>query len=109
MHNDQQTQTRGYQVEQQATRYERNPDFIFRRIVNEVVLVPVRQNVADMDCIYTLNPLGAFIWERLETPATVDDLQAVVMAEYDVGPDVAAADVVGFFGELEAADAVRRV
>ncbi len=49
---------------QQEARYERNPDFIFRKIVDEMVLVPIHQDVADMDCIYTLNSVGASIWEQ---------------------------------------------
>ena len=47
---------------QEEALYERNSEFIFRRIVDELVLVPVRQDVADMDCIYTTNTMGAFIW-----------------------------------------------
>jgi Coenzyme PQQ synthesis protein D (PqqD) len=95
-------------LEQAEVRYERNPDFIFRRIVDELVLVPIRQDVADMDCIFTLNPMGAFIWEKLDGGATLSDLQAAVENEYDVDPQVAAADLAEFLGELESAGAVRR-
>lgn len=94
---------------QEEARYERNPDYIFRKIVDELVLVPVRQDVADMDCIYTLNALGAFIWEELDGPTTLADLQAAIVEEYAVEPEVAAADLREFIQELEAADAVRRV
>jgi hypothetical protein len=93
----------------QQARYERNPDFIFRRIVDELVLVPVRQDVVDMDCIYTLNPLGAFIWEKLDGPITLGNLQAAIVEEYDVEPEAAAADLREFLHDLETAGAVRRV
>ena len=89
--------------------YERNPDFIYRRVVDELVLVPVRQEVADMDCIYTMNAMGAFIWERLERPATLADLQTAVGEVYAADPEVVAADVLEFIQELESAGAVRRV
>jgi len=46
----------------------RSKNFIFRQIVEEMVLVPIRQNVADLDSIFTLNELGAFIWGKLEVP-----------------------------------------
>jgi hypothetical protein len=94
---------------QDEARYERNPEFIFRKIVEELVLVPVRQNVADMDCIYTVNALGAFIWDKLDGPTTLADLQAAIVEEYDVEPEVAAADLREFMQELESAGAVRRV
>jgi hypothetical protein len=96
-------------LEQEEVHYERNPEFIFRRIVDELVLVPIRQDVADMDCIYTMNPVGAFIWEKLDGRATLGDLQSAVVDEFAVDPEVAAADLREFLGELESAGAIRRV
>lgn len=93
---------------QDEARYERNPEFVFRRIVDELVLIPVRQNVADMDCIYTMNPLGAFIWERLDGQRTLAHLQASIVEEYDVAPEAAWADLLEFIRELESVGAVRR-
>jgi len=92
---------------QQEARYERNPDFIFRKIVDEAVLVPIRQDVADMDCIYTLNGVGASVWQHLEGPASVAELQAALEAEYDAEPAVIAADLAAFLGEMAAIGAVR--
>jgi hypothetical protein len=96
-------------LEQADIRYERNPDFVFRRIVDEMVLVPIRQDVADMDCIYTMNTMGAFIWGKLDEGATLGDLQAAIENEYDVDSQAAAADLQEFLAELESAGAVRRV
>jgi len=42
------------------TMYIRNPDFIFRKIVGEMILVPIHADVADLNCLYTLNDVGAF-------------------------------------------------
>lgn len=95
-------------MEQKDALYERNPEFIFRRIVDELVLVPVRQDVADMDCIYTLNPVGAFIWEKLDGAATLGEIQAAIADEYATEPETAAGDLLDFMGELESAGAVRR-
>jgi len=94
---------------QTEVRYERNPDFVFRRIVDEAVLVPIHQDVADMDCIYTLNPVGALIWEKLDPVATLAELQTAVVDEFAAEPEVVARDLFEFLAELEAAGAVRRV
>jgi hypothetical protein len=94
---------------QEEARYERNPEFIFRRIVDELLLVPVHQEVADLDCMYTLNPVGAFIWQQLERPATLAELQAAVEDTYDANPAVLAADLLEFVQGLESAGAVRRI
>ncbi len=90
-------------------RYARNPDYIYRKIVDEVILVPIHQDVAEMDCIYTLNSVGAFIWERLEKPATRAELQSALLEEYDVAPETAAADLESFLREMTGIGAVRKV
>ena len=94
---------------EQKSLYQRNPEFIFRRIVDELVLVPIHQEVADMDCIYTMNAIGAFIWEQLENPTRLVDLQDAIMDEYDADPHVASADLLEFVQELEAVGAVEKV
>jgi len=96
-------------VTDNGTRYERNQDFIYRSIVNEAVLVPIHQDVADMECIYTLNDLGAFIWERLVHPISWDELLVSVQGEYEVDPAVLAADLENFFQEMTSIGAVRKV
>ena len=90
-------------------RYTRNPDFIYRKIVDESVLVPFHNNVADMDCIYTLNGMGAFIWEQLAEPATRAQLEQAVLAEYDADPAVVVSDLDRFLAEMISIGAMRQV
>ena len=94
---------------QDEVRYQRNPDYVFRKIVDEMVLVPIRQNVADMDCIYTMNGVGAFLWERIDGQATPADLQAAVVQEYAAEPEAVSGDVDDFLTELLAIGAIRRI
>jgi len=96
-------------VTQARIHFQRSPDFVFRKIVEELVLVPIRRNVADMDTIYTLNEVGAFLWERLQMPTSLDELEAAVLAEYDADADTVAADVAAFLGELISIGAVSEV
>lgn len=91
------------------TQYERNPDFIYRRIVDESVLVPIHQDVANMDSIYTLNSIGAFIWENLTQPMTQNKLQNVIMAEYDADPEILGSDIKRFLTEMTTIGALREV
>ena len=41
--------------------YIREKDIISRDIAGETILVPIRGNLADMQCVFTLNPVGIFI------------------------------------------------
>jgi hypothetical protein len=60
-------------------KYIRNPNFIFRKIVDETILVPVRQNVAELNCIYSLNEVGSFLWQKLAEPQDLSALQSAVL------------------------------
>jgi hypothetical protein len=88
--------------------YERNPDYIYRKVVDEFILVPIHQDVADMDSIYTLNGVGAFVWEHLDTPRTQADLQAAMLEEYDADPEVIISDLEHFLGEMTGIGALRK-
>lgn len=89
--------------------FRRNPNFIFRKIVEETILVPVFQDVADMDAIYTLNELGAFIWEKLAEPLPESRLQVNILEEFDVDAATITDDLGVFLEEMEAIGAVERV
>jgi hypothetical protein len=96
-------------LEQEEARFERNPDYIFRKVVDELILVPIHADVADMDCIYTMNEVAALVWERLDQPATQAELQAAILEEYEADPETVAADLEGFLQEMLGFGAVRRV
>jgi len=88
--------------------FTRNPDFIFRRIIDETILVPVHRDLAEMDCIYTLNELGALLWERLETPASKIELRKAILDTCDAAEDTAAADLDRFLEEMQSIGALLR-
>ena len=96
-------------MEHLSNKYFRNPDYIFRRIVEDMILVPIHQDIADMNCIYTLNEVGALLWEKLEKPLSSEELQAVVLEEYSIDAITASGDVASFLSEMEKIGAVKRV
>ena len=40
-------------------RFKPSPDVVFRRVGEEAVLVPLSQNVGNLDWVYTLSPVAA--------------------------------------------------
>ncbi len=88
--------------------FERDPDFIFRKIVDEAILVPIQRDVADMDCIYTLNDVGAFIWEHLAQPTTQENLEAALLEEYEEQAEVIKADLASFLSEMLSIGAIKQ-
>lgn len=96
-------------MENKLERFVRNPDFIFRKIVEETILVPVYQDVADMEAIYSLNELGAFLWEHLEEPLAKDELEEHILADFDVDQDTVKHDLAQFLQDMEEIGAVMKV
>ena len=63
----------------------------------DVVILGLRDSV-----YYGLSRVGTRIWELLQTPQTVDQIVAVLVAEYDVPPDQARVDLQDLLGDLHA-------
>ena len=91
------------------TRCRRSDSIVHRRIGEEAILVPIRGNVADLECIYTLNEVGQRVWHLLDGEKTVEQVCEAVVAEFEVDAEVARGDVVGFLEELVALKAVEVV
>jgi hypothetical protein len=68
---------------------------------NEYVLVPVANNIADMNSMYTLNETGAFIWEHIDGKNSVENIINELIKEYDVDYSTASYDVFSFINEME--------
>ncbi len=78
----------------------RSPSVITRKTGNEYVLVPVANNIVDMDSVYTLNETGAFIWELIDGKKCVEDLIEAVINEYDTDRETATTDVLSFIDTM---------
>lgn len=91
------------------TRYEKDSSIVYREIAGEAVLVPVRKNMADMESIYTLDEVGAFIWDLVDGQRTIGDVRERVLDEYDVEPEVLDSDLFEFVEQLKAIGALRAI
>ncbi len=78
-----------------------SPGIVPRKTGDEYVLVPVSNNIADMDSVYTLNETGAFIWERLDGKSTLAEIICCMQSEFDVDAETAKNDLLDFVTEME--------
>jgi hypothetical protein len=67
---------------------------------NEYVLVPIANNIADMNSVYTLNETGAFIWEHINGEKCVEEIINEVTREYEVDFITASDDVFSFIDNM---------
>lgn len=86
--------------------FRRNPDVIARRIAGELFLVPLRGKIADLQRIFSLSPVGEFIWEMLDGHHETGHLREAVEGRFAVDGSIAEADLQEFIGQLLQADLV---
>ena len=89
--------------------FQHDPNIIARAIAGELILVPIRKQVGEMESIYTLNETGARIWEWIDGRRTLNDLLELVLAEFEVEPLQAEADLLELFQALDQRHAVVKV
>lgn len=77
-------------------RYRRADRIAARTIDGAAYVVSV-----DQQRMVELNEVGTFVWQALETPATVDGLVEEVCSTFEVDPSAARRDVETFLGDLE--------
>lgn len=73
---------------------------VARKTGSEYILVPITDNIADMNSVYTLNETGAFLWENIDGKKTLDDLINLLVSDYDITRDQAEKDVICFIEDL---------
>lgn len=78
----------------------RSPSVVTRKTGNEYVLVPVTNNIADMNSVFTLNDTGAFIWEQIDGKKTLSEIIAAVTKEYDINSETALKDLLEFINNM---------
>ena len=93
-------------MEELEKKYRKNEDFVFRKIQDETILVPIKDNVGDMGSIYNLNEVAAFIWEQLDGKKTLLDIRNMIIEEFEVSPKEAEGDLAEFVSELKEIEAI---
>ena len=88
-------------------KYTKDPNIVFRKVVDECILVPIKQKADELDSIFTLNNVGSRIWELIDGEKSVTDIREILIDEYEVTTKEAEADLQDFIGKLEQIGAVR--
>lgn len=81
--------------------FRRSAEVVSRRVGPESVLVPIRQNVGNLDYVYTLSPVAARIWDLLDGTRSLDEVAAAICEEFEVDRETAMADIAQLVSDLE--------
>jgi len=76
-------------------------DVVAREIEGEIVIVPLVAGIGDADDeLYTLNPTGQAIWQKLDGQRTLKDVAAALADKFAAPLANIENDVLGFASEL---------
>ncbi len=80
--------------------YRHDPNIVSRLIAGEMILVPIRKNVGDMESIYTLNETAARIWELIDGQRSAAEVLEQIVSEFDIDPTEAEHDLMELLQDL---------
>lgn len=86
--------------------YRKRKDVVSRSIAGEKILVPIRQELADMQRIFSLNSVADCLWEEIDGSKTVKELISNVLDRFDAESEAAETDVNSFLEDLLEADLI---
>lgn len=76
-------------------------EFAVREIAGEIILVPLGMGALKFSGMITVNDVGAFLWECLQSDVTIEELQKRVMDEFDVDEETARQDTFEFVEKIK--------
>jgi len=81
-------------------RFIRNHDVVARNIQGELIIVRIRRGVGDLNSLYTLNPVGAVLWDFMNEGHTLGEMVRRVCDEFEVSTSQAQQDIEAFLDSL---------
>jgi hypothetical protein len=74
----------------------RNPQILSSKMDEEIIMMSVQNSE-----YYGVNPVGAYIWQMLEQPCSIENIIEMLVNEYDVNKEQCMNDIIPFLIKLE--------
>ncbi len=84
----------------------KSDSIVSRKIGDEFILVPIKQDVGDLESIYTLNETAARIWELIDGKIKVRDIKDRIVQEFEITPTETERDLIEHLQQLEGIRAI---
>lgn len=81
--------------------YQIKPGYCIRDVVDESLVIPVGGAAMADRKMAIINPVARFLWKKLQSRQTFEDLLLSVLQEYEVTKETAASDIQEFLSELK--------
>ncbi len=80
--------------------YCKSKHFVEKDIGDEKVLVPLTNNVADMNKVFNLNEVASFIYDTIDGEKSVANVRDVLLENYDVTEELVMSDINDFITSM---------
>lgn len=87
----------GYQFQR---RYQASPNYIHRQVADADVLISIGSNIADFNGYIELNKSAVTLWNALQSPCQLSELERALEIQFGIPHEQAAADVLEFMNLL---------
>jgi hypothetical protein len=84
----------------ETARFVRNHDVVSRQIEGELIIVPVRRGVGDMNSLYTLNSVGSVLWDFMAEEHSLPEMVQRICDEFEVSASQAKSDIQSFLDSM---------
>ena len=80
--------------------FKKKKEIVSRAIAGETILVPISGKLADMQRIFSLNPVAEYIWHQLNGERDLQEIRNGVLETFDVQQKQADEDIQEFIAAL---------
>ena len=80
--------------------YLKNLNFVQREVAGEFILVPIREQLSDVNSLYVLNKTSAAIWRRIDGTRSIRAILTELSNEYDVTSEQLEKDLATLIDDL---------
>lgn len=74
--------------------------FVLRDVVGEKILMPVGDNITKFNGTVLLNTVSAFVWEKLQEPASKEELLQAILDKFEIDEATASHDLAGLLDKF---------
>ncbi len=89
--------------------YFRNEQFVSRQIADEFLLIPVARQLNGDNWLFVLNEVGARIWELIDRGRSVQQIEELLLDEFDTTPGQLEEDLLRLLDQLQELGAIEAV
>ena len=91
------------------TVFQKKGEVILRRIAGETLLIPIRNQLAEMQKIFSMNSIAEFIWNQLDGKQNLSHIRDRVLLNFAVSEETAASDIKEYICQLREANIIEEV